>query len=358
MYFRVSIPFAIGATLLAVGCSDLEQSAPLAPEAHRTSWTASDIAEAEITAQRLARAFAAAMREPEVRVQVRNAMRASMYNEHKLLLQEFAQTSGGRVLIAAAARTSDVSEGDIEAMVAALPEMDFYAPFREHRLTWRGTADVAVGASMEIDGTDFKAYTVNGQTVGYRSQGRIPEATWLFMHPAEPKSRRRNPQPSVPGEVIQDPNDGIGTFSMEPGDGGGGGGSTTGMTLTQMINNIFDGIGDAEIRFIVEDANLNQLAATTIDNYYQYSEYTGHWQYVGFSTVRGTYLHIREIDTWDSDDFGRAPLPSSNGTVSNGTELNCWNHYYYNSTVERANYNCGPQEAFYTIRYWHVQVQY
>lgn len=146
MKLQTRIPLATCAMLLAVGCSDTDRSTPLSPEPHQKSWTAPEIAQAEVTAQKLARVFAAAMREPEVRVHVRNAMRASPYNEHKLVLQEFARTASGRILVKNASQVSGVSAAEIDAWIASLPDMDFYAPFREQRLTWRGSADVAVGA--------------------------------------------------------------------------------------------------------------------------------------------------------------------------------------------------------------------
>lgn len=78
-------------------------------------------------------------------------MRASPVTEHKLVLQEFVKTPGGRRLVEASAKASGVEVSTIEQLIARLPDMDFYAPFQEHRLTWKATADVFVAATMDVN---------------------------------------------------------------------------------------------------------------------------------------------------------------------------------------------------------------
>ncbi|HEX8359558.1 MAG TPA: hypothetical protein VF613_05600, partial [Longimicrobium sp.] len=114
------------------------------------------------------------MNDADVRVQVRNAMRGSPYNEHKLVLQEFAATRAGRRLIESAAQASGTTAHELDGLIAQLPAMDFYAPFQAHRLAWRGGAEVVVGAAMDVDATAFTAYTADGRTVSYRARSGTP----------------------------------------------------------------------------------------------------------------------------------------------------------------------------------------
>src|SRR3954467_215935 len=55
----------------------------------------------ELSADLVARGFAAAMSDPSLRLAVRDAMRGSLLTEHKLGLQEFLQTPSGAALAAA-----------------------------------------------------------------------------------------------------------------------------------------------------------------------------------------------------------------------------------------------------------------
>lgn len=296
-------------------------------------------------AQQVARALAGAMKDADVRVQVRNAMRSSPFNEHKLVLQEFTGTRAGRRLVQAAAEASGRTERDIDALIAQLPAMDFYAPFAEHRLTWSGGSQVAVGAAIDIDATTFVAYMANGETTSHVSRSGTPEVAWLFIHPAEPKSRRQNPQANTPGSVIQDRNDGTISIQCETclvdnGDTSGGGGGGSSMILEKFESNIFDGIGSAELRFIVRDANRNELAAARFDGI---DPFWGKQHVVNHSfPTGGAYLQLREIDVWDSEDYGTFQIYQTPGWV-NATSVDC-HGYYLDKTenLEYAKWMCGP----------------
>jgi len=92
-------------------------------------------------------------------------------------------------------------------MISALPEMDFYAPFREHRRTWRATPDVVVAATL-AESQALTGYHIDGRAVVLDLRDGVPAEAVLVMHPAERKSRRVRPQASRPGAVIQDRDDG------------------------------------------------------------------------------------------------------------------------------------------------------
>lgn len=340
--------------LLLGACSDGDQASPLSPDSQNRASAAAATAD---PAQRVARAFAAAMQDADVRVQVRNAMRGSLYNEHKLVLQEFVATRAGRRLVQAAAKGAGMTEGELDALIATLPVMDFYAPFQTHRLTWRGNADVAVGSAMDVDAPRFTAYTADGQQLVHGAGGTAPQTVWLFIHPAEPKSLRQAPQANTPGSVIQEPNDGTvstqdencSTCITEPGDdgtggtgggGGGGGGTGTGatMVLEKFYSNVFDGIGASELRFIVRNASHTELAAHRWDgiepNYWSFHT-------VNYTFPRGAYLQLREIDTFDSDDKGTFPIYVIPGWVS-AELVDCY-PFYNSNNYDDPELMCGPR---------------
>lgn len=144
------------ALLALAGCAD-ERSTPLSPSTESMPLTSASSAgtanraEVDAAGQKVAQAFALAMADANVRVMVRNSLRASPFNEHKLVLQEFLATRDGERLLAAAAKASGLEVNVLTALVAQLPSMDFYAPVREHRLAWKGSEDVVVGFTVDQD---------------------------------------------------------------------------------------------------------------------------------------------------------------------------------------------------------------
>lgn len=198
---------AAGAALLAAACTPMDAPERVTAPVSAPSASAAPSSARE-AADRVAHAFALALGRREARVLVRNAMRASPLTEHKLVLQDFLATPAGRTLLAAAARESGSTPEALLGAVAALPRMDFYAPFREHRLTWRGGDEVTVGATLHPDSVLLTAYRTDGTAVVLDSRRGVPALPLLVMHPAERSGPRVSPQPGTPGEVIQDPGDG------------------------------------------------------------------------------------------------------------------------------------------------------
>jgi len=96
-----------------------------------------------------------AMRSDDVRSGVLEAMRASPGVDHHLILGEYLAGPGGAALLAAAATGHGVAESRFLDMVHDLPELEFVVPYREHRLTWTGTAGIGVGAQPDPDCSPF-----------------------------------------------------------------------------------------------------------------------------------------------------------------------------------------------------------
>lgn len=188
---------AFGFAVVAAGCADRRGQVVGPP---------SSSVEAQVHA--VARAFAVGMAVPEVRAAVRDAMRASRLTEHKLSLHEFAVSAEGELLLRAAAQGSGTGLDALRALIAKLPELDFYLPARHHRLTWRGTADYMVGVSLN-GRPSAEAYLADGGSVPLDlSRAEPPPRALLMLQSAETKSPRIDPQPDRPGLTIQDPDDG------------------------------------------------------------------------------------------------------------------------------------------------------
>jgi hypothetical protein len=198
------------AVLTTVACSPDDVTKPAAPNGVAASRAGTAGGLAPGAEQHIARTLALALQDPAVRTQVRDAMRASLVDEHKLVLQKFVQSPSGKAMLEAAARKNGVSVRSIETQIAALPALDFYMPIRAHRQSWRGTDDVLVVATLDRKGP-FVGYTTAGEAVSIAGQ-KWDELDPLFMlHPAEPAGLRVHPQAAAPGMVIEDATDGQGS---------------------------------------------------------------------------------------------------------------------------------------------------
>jgi len=368
---RITPTAVLAATLLVLGCTDAERAhnpvAPEVPGLHALAYNSPH----EADAHQLARAFAMAMADADVRAHVRNALRASPYVEHKLLLQEFVQTPSGRHLVEAAGRTSGLGRSGVEQLVAGLPAMDFYAPFREHRLSWKGTEDVVVGATMNQKNSRFTAFAAAGTSVGYDAATGAPKSAVLIFHPAEVKDLRINRQRALQGDVIQDPDDGeiggaileyvadgsvverqladlsaneLGLMYIQPPDChephsgvevramcGGGGGSTGGTVFQRFRIYFEDGVGSAEVRFRTF-TSANQVGSafrlTGLRRGARDGE-PGEWYVVNRSVVGRYAVDAVETDAFKDDPWGwgnQDPWAEQWLPIANNTAFSTWGH--------------------------------
>ncbi|HEV3051301.1 MAG TPA: hypothetical protein VGX50_13390, partial [Longimicrobium sp.] len=265
---RVVLPCLCAAALLGACADEIDPTSPSAAAPR----LASASAPAATSADELARIFAAGLSRPEVRAAVRNAMRQSPFNEHKLVLQDWAATPEGARTVRSIAEAAGVEASAVAGLIQSLPSMDFYLPFREHRLRWTGTADVAVAATMDPDRVEITGFEVGAARRVYRRTDGVPQRVLVMLHPAEPKGYRMRPQANRSGATVQDPDDGelsmgtmdiseddpcSGTFVNEGCGGGSGGGS--GGTYTPPSGTYMEGFwfteeadtewGDEELEF-------------------------------------------------------------------------------------------------------------
>jgi hypothetical protein len=203
-------------------------------------------------AQAVARDLALAMRDPAIRRQVHRAMRASRFNEHKLVLQDVINTPDGANLFNAADKRT----------IASLPALDFYLPFQSHRQSWKPKADVYVAVTFDPDASAITAYGTNGQTLTLRKPYGIPAVPLIILHPAEPKSTRSDLLAKSDEDLIEGPtvtasssimSSPVGpAFYILPGGGGGsgGGGTAPGTYINHFNIKADDGLfGSSEMRF-------------------------------------------------------------------------------------------------------------
>lgn len=197
-------PLVLLAALTVATCANDEMTSPPSPEPSLAVSNRSG----EFGRIDAVRALARALADEQVRTDLRDAMRASPLTEHKLIFQHYLATPAGVYWIENAAKRVGVSPGAIRSAFAQLPEMDLYLPYRDHRLTWRATADVALALVMDADAQVYQAFHTDGSVSTYDVKDGAPERAILVIHPAEAKGRRIRPQQAGPGEVVQDPDDG------------------------------------------------------------------------------------------------------------------------------------------------------
>jgi len=187
-------------------------------------------------AQAVARGLASAMRDPSIRAQVHAAMRGSSFNEHKLVLQDFANTPPGEHVLTAVGAALGQSLGSVKSEVASLPALDFYLPFPTHRQSWKPTEDVYVATTFDKRAPLITAYGSNGQVLELRQADGVPAVPLIILHPAEPKTAHTTPLANSDGGLIESPtrmSTPQGSFLIYCGDACGGGGGGGGTVVTQ-----------------------------------------------------------------------------------------------------------------------------
>lgn len=208
----------------------------------------------------VARGIALALASPEMRAMVRDAMRESDVNEHKLVLQDFVSTPRGRQLVHAAAAALRMSDERFLETLRELPALDFYAPFRKHRLEWRATGDVLVGGTFDPEHRYLDAYSVHGEPTTLDYEDGVPSSPLLILHPGERKWRRDLPQRSPRGETIEDSDErgprseGVWLQSV--------GFSPDSVYIDEFAFGPGDGFGDSELRFEASLRRNSQTIAT------------------------------------------------------------------------------------------------
>lgn len=186
---------------MLAGCSDTGTLTGVSPA---TAVRERAAAEPQDAAHQVARAIALALAQPAMRAAVRDGMRDSRLVDHKLVLQDFVESARGRALVAAAAAATHADAESLLAGIRALPRLDFYLPFRAHRITWRATNDVVVGVAFEKFAPSIQAFATDGSARTLHLSDADAGAPVIVLHPAEIALARPASMRSAGGETVQD----------------------------------------------------------------------------------------------------------------------------------------------------------
>lgn len=163
------------AVLGLAACNDAAE-APLAPEtgAAAAAQTPAD--------QRLARLVATALRNPEVRAQLRSDLAASPVKEGKLYLRSYLNGSG-QGLLTAMSRAAGTGQDAVLELVGQMRPLEIYIPVAEHRQAWNGGSDVVVAIQL-VEHTDPFGVDLNGRAVAL-SYETAPSTPVISIVPTE-----------------------------------------------------------------------------------------------------------------------------------------------------------------------------
>ncbi len=225
--------------------------------------------------ERLAERMAKALRDPDFRRTVLEALDASPYREHKVHLQAFLDGNGGRER-ARLGRLAQDSDARVQSDLDQSRAIEVYFPVPDHRQRWRGDASLIV-ATAETDADAPIGFDLMGRRVRLdpTTQPSIPV---LMVSQAE-QSFGSPPQPLT---CLLDCGSGSSGSSS-----GGGGTPTPGLYLTQTqftdtFESWFKGEPEFEVHVLGQDANTKQLvsyqcAGEHAGGFYTFDQNTKTW---------------------------------------------------------------------------------
>lgn len=145
------------------------------------------------------RAIAIATSSRVVRLDIRDALRASPFVSHKVRLVDLLSMEGKPSLLLLTSRALKESPGDVLKRVRELGDVDVFLGTRQFRTTWTGVEELVVASGSTIEGMglyDDHGVSLNGST--YNSQAV------LTVMPAESHEllRRADPDVGPLGETV------------------------------------------------------------------------------------------------------------------------------------------------------------
>lgn len=249
--------FALLATL--AGCSDPAGRAVSPTSAHDVTTDGSSqpaVNEERVALSTITRLVAVAMDNEPARQEIKRAMRAAPFREHKLELKPFLQSNDGRKLLERMAFGISGGEPGVFATLARVRPLELYVPVAKQRETWTGKADVLVASQIE-EADPIVAFDESGREVRV-DRSIPPDQPTLSIVPVE--TRFDQPMPAATSRNVRDDNgNAIGT--LEPfqlrsssliacdetcSSGGGGGGSGGATSIPPGIYLEFSRILDAK----------------------------------------------------------------------------------------------------------------
>lgn len=160
---------------------------------------------------KIARLVAVAMDNEPARQQLKRAMRAAPFREHKLQLDSYLRSKDGNKLLARIAALGGGSERGLFETLAAIRPLEFYMPVAWHRESWTGNSDVLVVSQLD-EADPIVAFDKKGMAVAL-DRDVTPAQPTLSIVPVE--TRFDQPMPASGSKNVRDQNgNAIGT--LEP----------------------------------------------------------------------------------------------------------------------------------------------
>lgn len=278
---------------------------PAAAEQQYASLQAQRVAEGEQLAASLARAMA----EQRFREELRDALRDSRVTDHKVVLQEYAAKLRSRDL-------DDSSPWRLVESLTALPVMDLYLPFRDHRRSWRATDDILVAVAFDAFAPTLNAYDVDGRLVPLRLEDGVPSRPLVIVHPAEP-TFPLSTQYTAGLSALCEPDPGAMEDDCNEGGGGGGGGGPTppapGVYITGFFSPRGDGwFGSLEMQFFSQVRSGSVSTALNLANnvVWFFDQQCSKGSATGVFEPNTEYTNLQILLSPGVTNVGSAPCPS------------------------------------------------
>src|SRR5436309_9043153 len=146
--------------------------------------------------ERLTRAVALALADPQVRTSVYEDLRASRFREHKLHFAQFALATDSRFSPALTRAAGFPQRAGLKGLFDSLIDLEFYMPVPEHRAVWKGGDNLLVASALR-DHEIPVAYDLSGRRVTLSSAEVAPATPVLAIVPTETDFSRPLPASAV-----------------------------------------------------------------------------------------------------------------------------------------------------------------
>jgi hypothetical protein len=164
MFCYRKLPAILCVATFAAACSD-NQLTPTAPAADPSVAASVAVTQEQEALDQIARAVALALQDQGLRQRIKNDMRASRYQEHKLDLSSYLRGESGGILLAKMAKETGRSRDELLALLGGVRPLEMYFPVRAHREGWTGGADLQVLGHLTASGDPTAAYALTGASV-------------------------------------------------------------------------------------------------------------------------------------------------------------------------------------------------
>jgi hypothetical protein len=174
MFSYRKYPAILCVAALAAACSD-GQPAPTLPAAGLDAAMSASAKSEQETLNQIARAVALALQDQGLRQRIKNDMRNSPYEEHKIDFRGYLHGQSGGILLAKMTKETGQSREELLALVGRVRPLEMYFPVKAHREGWTGGAELQVLGHLTASGDPTAAFSLTGASVPV--PGKVAPAT-------------------------------------------------------------------------------------------------------------------------------------------------------------------------------------